>query len=207
LGTGGGRARGKANEEGRGKTKAASGSNAAANPGTAAGIADAAARFRPRACRDQTQGGADDGTRTCARRSAPRAPAESRDRRGATANRGNTNNAGAAGKLKRPGTARRKAAAWPLFAFMACLTLRRHVAGAANANDELFTRLFHEIQHALEPIQPAVVRVRDLAHSNRRRQVEQQPEMAVVCLWPHGFQCAQDREIHREDPSEAREIG
>ncbi len=86
------------------------------------------------------------------------------------------------------------------------LRLLCHVDVVPDPHDKLSACLLDEIEHALEPVEAAVIRVGHFAHAERRHEVEQQSEAPLVCWRTHRFQCAQDRKVHRENPSEAGEI-
>jgi hypothetical protein len=74
------------------------------------------------------------------------------------------------------------------------------------AGDQRVARRLDEVEHGLEAVLAAVVRVGDFAHRERRRDLEEQAEVARVARGPQALELREVVAVHREDPVEARKV-
>src|SRR5215469_6784079 len=72
--------------------------------------------------------------------------------------------------------------------------------------DEPVARGLDQVEHALEAVRAAFVRIGDIANAELRREIEKQPQVTLVRARSQCVERGQVAAVHRENPVEALEV-
>jgi len=82
---------------------------------------------------------------------------------------------------------------------------RRVPARRAHRNEPL-ARGLDQVEHALEALRAAFIRIGDIANAELRREIEEQPQVTPVRARSQCVEREQVAAVHRENPVEALEV-
>ena len=75
--------------------------------------------------------------------------------------------------------------------------------GRSHALDQPGARDLHQVEHAVESVEPAVIGVGHLARPASGAKSRNRPRWPAYCGGRSGLECTQVRPVHRDDPAEA----